>query len=461
MRRCLPPIILKRGCRNTLSLLAFLCCYSIADGETLPEVSDDLLSGFDDVEIELSPTVPEPPSLLDHISGYAKLFSAVNTTHSPPGPDYGDWYGLSALRLETVLEVTYQFSDWKIFCGVRGFYDFAYSINGRQTFTSEVLNNYETELELQEAFLQGALSDHVDLKIGRQIVVWGRSDNFRVTDVLNPLDNRDIGITDIENIRLPLGMIKLDLFLGDWNIDIISILEHRYDENPVYGHYLYPVNAPPSSEIIPSNTLDNSEIGVEISKTFSGWDFSLYGGHFYNDQATYLSTTPLIMKHEKISMLGTSLGLARGNVLYIVELAHFNDIRFMNSEQGYARTDLLVGFEYSGWTETTIAMDYVRRHLHQFNTVLEHSPEKPKETEHGVALRISSDFLHDTLQLTGLIMVYGEHNQYEAMERVTLRYNIVDDWSVTTGLVLYQARDNRSLEYDDTVRAFLELRYDF
>lgn len=461
MRIYLPPDALKRGFRASFPILAFLWLYSVTTAETLVEEPNDLLSGFDEVGIELSAPDPEVPSLSDHINGYSKLFSAVNTTHFRPDPYYGDWHGLSALRLETVLELSYQFSNWKIFSGVRGFYDFAYSINGRQRFTSEVLKSYEKELEILEAYIQGTLSDHLDLKIGRQIVVWGQSDNFRVTDVLNPLDNRDFGITDIENIRLPLGMVKLDVFMGEWNLDIISILEHRYDKNPVYGHFLYPGSAPPPSEIIPSNTLENIEIAVELSRTFSGWDFALYGGRFYNDQVTYTSSPPLVMEHEKITMLGTSLGLARGNVLYIVELAHFTDIRFMASEQHYSRTDFLIGFEYSGWVETTIAVDYIQRYLHQYDTVLENSPEKPRETEHGIAFRITSDFLHDTLQLTALLMAYGEHDQYRAMERLTMRYNIVDDWSVTAGLVLYQAEKSNFSENGDTERVFLELRYDF
>ena len=53
--------------------------------------------------------------------------------------------------------------------------------------------------------------DHCD-KLGRQIVNWGRSDTVRVLDVINPLDNREPGLVDIEDLRLPVTMARVDYF---------------------------------------------------------------------------------------------------------------------------------------------------------------------------------------------------------------------------------------------------------
>jgi Protein of unknown function (DUF1302) len=156
---------------------------------------------------------PSKASFFDHFSGWAKLFTVAHTTHNTSGQDNRDWQALSALRLESQLEANFRFSGWKTFVNLKGFYDFSYSINSRGEYTNAVLEEYEKELELQEAYLQGSPAGNMDLKLGRQIVVGGRSDNFRVTDVLNPLDNRDLGLVDIENIRLPLFMTKVDLFL--------------------------------------------------------------------------------------------------------------------------------------------------------------------------------------------------------------------------------------------------------
>ena len=55
---------------------------------------------------------------------------------------------LTRLRSELKLELDADLSpDWQARVSGHGFYDFAYTINGRDNYTDEVLDNYETELE--------------------------------------------------------------------------------------------------------------------------------------------------------------------------------------------------------------------------------------------------------------------------------------------------------------------------
>lgn len=428
------------------------------------EIEDDLntlLEDFTETGISITSDTPAASFFAKNINGYLKVFSAVNATHFRPEPDKSHWRGLSSLRLETMLEANYQLAGWKFFGGLRIYYDFAYLFSGRDNFTEEVLNSYERDLELREFYLEGSLTEHLDVKLGRQIVVWGRSDNLRVTDVLNPLDTRDAGITDIENIRLPLAMVKFDSLVADWGIELLAIFEHRYDENPVYGHYLYPANAGTVYEEKPAANLKNSEIGIELAKDFTSWDLSLYAAYLFDDIGVYTAISPPILEHERITMTGAGLGYARGNFLFIAELAHFNGLRFWNSEKDYCRTDALLGLEYSGLAETTISFDVAHRYLHHYEPGLKTAPTGPKERETEIALRLSRDYLHDRLELTALILLNGEYGENGASQRFTARYDLADNWSALAGMLLYQARDGFLAENGDTTRVFCELRYDF
>ncbi|MBW2593373.1 MAG: DUF1302 family protein, partial [Deltaproteobacteria bacterium] len=170
---------------------------------------DDILEGFDDDTQEA-----EPESLKDEIkpsvfslSGDIQLGTSYNYAHHKPEEGETDWRGLSRLRTELNLELNAKFSSsWQARISGKGAYDFAYAIKGRNEFTDDVLDNCEKEFELGETYIQGSLTSRLDIKFGRQVVVWGKSDNIRVTDVLNPLDMREPGITDIEDLRLPLTM---------------------------------------------------------------------------------------------------------------------------------------------------------------------------------------------------------------------------------------------------------------
>ncbi len=422
---------------------------------------DDLLMGFGD-DTTIYQSQPSVEALFGHLSGYAKLGATYNIAHHAPDHVETDWRGLSRLRAELQVEGDYRLKGWKLLVSGKGSYDFAYAINGRTRYTSEVLNEYEKEIELRDAYLQGALNDAFDLKIGRQIVVWGRSDNFRVTDILNPLDYREPGLTDIEDLRLPLVMTKLDYFTGNWNLGLIAIHEHRYDKNPPFGHDFYPeiTRSPPENK--PSHTLENTEIAVELKGIFAGWDISFYGAMIYNDQPTFVPSAPIFQEHRRVIMAGTSMSIVRGNFLYIFEAAHFRGLQFMNDYgTDYNRTDILAGIEYMGFAETTISFDIVNRHIHGFDRILEGSPESPKRNDGQAALRINRDFMNDTLALTALFISFGERAQHGAIQRFTATYDIADGWSMTGGVALYQSGSGTMKNVGDNDRVFMEIRCDF
>ncbi len=55
----------------------------------------------------------------------------------------------------------------------------------------------------------------IDIRLGKQQVVWGRTDLFRVLDVINPVDfSRNNIYDELEDIRIPLWMLQVEYRLG-------------------------------------------------------------------------------------------------------------------------------------------------------------------------------------------------------------------------------------------------------
>ncbi len=72
---------------------------------------------------------------------------------------------------------------------------------------------------IRELYLDAAIafkSGHeLGFRIGRQQVVWGRTDLFRVLDVINPVDfSRNNIYDELEDIRIPLGILNVEYRLG-------------------------------------------------------------------------------------------------------------------------------------------------------------------------------------------------------------------------------------------------------
>jgi len=59
------------------------------------------------------------------------------------------------------------------------------------------------------------LDDELYLKLGRQQVIWGRTDLFRVLDVINPVDfSRNNIYDELEDIRIPMWIANLEWRMG-------------------------------------------------------------------------------------------------------------------------------------------------------------------------------------------------------------------------------------------------------
>lgn len=418
------------------------------------DFQDDLGGDFQDSPESIPVLPPAEPSYGEKnpvykIGGHLKIGSGYNYAQDAPQPGQTDWRGFSSLKSEVMLELDLKLSDsWKAFVSGSDSHDFIYRIHGRDHYTPEVLDDYESEVDLRKAYLQGKILKNLDIKAGRQIVVWGKSDNIRVTDVLNPLEMREPGLTDLEDIRLPVAMTKLDFYYGKWGVSGIAVHEHRYNNNPVFGSDFYPYPTPPLDEQKPSASLDNTEYALAVNGIFSGWDISFYYADIYDDEAHLELLPNPALHHERVYMLGSAVNIARGNWLYKAEGAYFDGIRISDMMIGmmpifntreYSRIDFLAGVEYSGFTDTTVSVEAVNRYFTDFDRNLALSGEE--ENRFQGAVRISRDFLNETLNLTFLALWYGLDGDDGLLFRVTGEYDLTDDIEMICGIVDYNTGD--------------------
>lgn len=428
---------------------------------------DDLLGGFDQSDEVVSEKQQKEPVLPEwlELQGSLNLQSTVNFGHNRPEPDTPDYRGLSMFR--TIAEVIYgvSFSGWQARLGATAFYDMAYHFNGqRDSYTSEYLEQYEKEFEIQEAYFQGSLSGNLDLKVGRQIVVWGRSDNIRVSDILNPLDRRWPGMVDIRFLRLPVTMSRLDYYVAEWNLSTILIHEPRFDKLPVYNgeFYPFPMVAPPVDE--PDARIDNQQLGLAVNGIFSGWDISFYAASVF-DKSRYTETDPAgmtVRKHQRVFMSGLAANLALGNWLLKTEAAYWDGLKFSTVSEEKSRLDVLAGLEYTGFADTNISFELADRHLFDFDPRMKQLPDGQQEDWQQFALRYTGDFMNDTVHLTVLVSSYGFLGADGGFERLQLEYDFSDSLSLTCGLVFYESGDFPAFrEIGDSDRFLLELEYRF
>ncbi len=431
------------------------------------EVSaDDIMDGFDDEVSSSSSTKKERAkeeakvkvkekreTFAEALAGFTGKLTE-QTTFSYGGDAPHD--NFSSLKSSLLLDYEHKFDNgFKVKTNAKAYYDAIYSLRGRNKYSNDELKELESEVRLFDAYVEGSLSDNLDMKLGRQVVVWGRSDTIRITDVLNPLDNRRPGMVDIEDLRLPVGMAKFDYFVGDWRITPIAVVEQQFSLNPPAGSALNPsVNSLPKDE-----TYHEVLPALSIGGEFSGFDVNLYAASV-RDDAGYFGNGKL--QHDKVTMLGTALNVLQGSWLLKGELAHFDGLKYSTTGQKeFKRTDALVGVEYNGVADTLISYDVSLRQIHDYDAQLKELPLAVEEDTYQHAFRVSSDFMNATLKANYLISLFGKSLDKGGFQRAWVKYDIMDGVYANLGVVDYIGGTRRFDAVANNDMAFMDVTYSF
>lgn len=407
---------------------------------------DDDMTGFDDEPIKKVSSKSKDYGVTGSLSQEVAYAPNQSKPH----------HGLTSLKSSLFLDYEHKFDNgFKVKTNAKGYYDSVYDIRDKKDYTKDERDELQSEVELFDAYIEGSLSDKLDFKIGRQVVVWGRSDTIRVTDVLNPIDNRRPAMVDIEDLRLPVTMAKLDYFLGDFRVTPIAVLEHRFTKNPPFGGGFNPA---------PRSLPDDKEYNditpaISIGGEFSNWDINFYASQLHSDSG-YLNGNEI--KHDKVDMVGTALNLLSGSWLFKSELAYFDGLKFSSTQnQKFKRTDVLFGTEYNGIADTMVSYDISLRNINNYDNRLVHEFIPVKERTYQHAFRISSDFLNASLKANYLISLYGSKMDEGGFQRVWFDYDIADGIKSTLGFVDFQGGSKLFDNIQDNDMIFGSVTYSF
>ena len=429
-----------------------------------PDVVDDLLDGFE----ESSSIVTESDrlSLPTGLAGSIGINIAYAYAQLDPNPDKPDYRGLRKLRLYLQLDYQYDLtSSISFFVDGKAFRDLAYQFLDREEYSEEYLKAYEQETELRETFLSTSLGPNIDVKFGRQIKVWGKADLLSVVDVLNPTDNREPGLIDIDDSRLPVTMTQIDYYTGAWNLNLVLIHEIRFGKSPEFGSEFYFADVESSPEEIPTET----EYGAALNGHFTGWDLSFYAASVYNDQGRAdgsfqpsLGVFPDRVIHDRLQLLGTAFSTVTGSWIVRGEIADVQGLRFTNFSKTFSRQDHVFGVEYSGISDGALSFELAWEWIREFETTLEEAPNEQEQSTVTTAIRFQQDFLNQTLSFNVIAFQFGEFGSSGSSQRIGLDYDWADGLNVGGGILLYHEGDTSySKRIANNDRLFAGLKYSF
>ncbi len=465
---------------------------------------DAILGGFDAVidSIELAQEVPafEPEDTADWALGGSLSSSASYNLLDHQSSTGTEYSGLSKLRLRATADLGYTLNQaWRGQLSATTWYDALYDLRDAD-YTPEVRRAYRWEADLQDAFIEGKLNDRWDLKLGRQVVNWGLADSLRVLDLLNPLDNLEPGLADIEDIRRSTGMLKLDRFSERWQLSLIAVPELRFSRNPPYGSDYYALTDQNGQAVRyrheQPERFHGANWAVAVLGRFSGWDLSLNAARLWYD-LPYLDVSgfdrdelpaalatfndDVVLRHSRINSLGLGLQWAWGSWLLKHEARFLHRLHFTETSTTEVpgrgptplpsgnprknRYDALLGLEYFGLSNVTLGLEFAARYIEGFSAGLARSGLQRLRTE--TALRLSRDFLNQRLRTSLIAIRFDDGGDFAgasggALYRANADYELGQALELSGGIILYSAGNQRPLgEFAANDRLFTALKWSF
>jgi len=414
------------------------------------------------------------------------------------------------------LETEYKFNDHvQFFSIVKWFYDSAYDIENKYSLLTESKSNQklrqpEKQQWLRECYLD-VLTNRLDLRLGKQQVVWGTADGVRILDMINPLDYREWTLKDYIDSRIPLWMINAEgKLLMNGQLQLLLIPDYQ-------PNYYAPAGAPFTLRTVqigaeqvqaltavgrttatidekPAHNLRNTKIGLRWRNIIEGYafEYTLNYLHTYDFASSaytvfnFMSSPALQLtrRAEQIEVFGGTFsktitegimlpGLAkgwtlRGELAYIAGGAmNYGTDKSIIGTVDVDQCNYVLGFDKAFFTNWQFSFQFIQmwaKAKEEFSksqyTLLNGATRGPLDKiETTLTLMLATDFMHERLK-PQILLLYGDDNDWRISPKVS--YEISDQWLATIGLHIFEGEEQHlNGQFDKNDQVFAELKYSF
>ncbi len=364
----------------------------------------------------------------------------------------------------------------------RGWWDGVFEATDR--YPPNVERDQATDLSLRQALLSLSLGA-LDLRLGRQQVVWGEAISTFVTDVVNPKDFREFVLPDFTEVRIPLWAADATYHLADgWSLEGVWTPDVRANklgkrgsefqfQAPRYRFRNPVVRLPDDADEL---SLARSEGGFRLSALRQGWDLSLiyWDAHdrtgVLHQRRVARPVGPDVVvlepRHERLRIVGATLAKSIEPVVLRAEAALTVGKRHETTDpldgDGVVRRDTLdylVGVDYTFFERIDAALQVSQKVLTGPATNLTRGAVEAQATT-SVALRLTTGFLDNTLNPTVLGVVTANRGDYRLSPK--LEYLPTGSVTVTLGADLFAGPvDTLYGQFHSNDRVYLEVTWRF
>ena len=329
-----------------------------------------------------------------------------------------------------------------------------------------------TGLELREAYLSYA-KGNFDLRVGRQIVVWGVADALRVTDCVSPFDYTEFLAQDYDDIRMPVNGLRAKYTRGSVTLEavcnpVVDFFVLPTDERNPWAIRLPSAPLPYTTDLEsgkPEKKIKNMEFGGRASVNLSGIDFSVSALRTWNKLPALCPalsgdgrTLHISGQYCRMTMLGADCSLPVGQFVLRAEVAEYiGEAQGRGLGQNAVRRNTLnalAGVDWYPGNDWNISVQYCHKYTSGNLAALSIYRNAGLATA-----RLSKELLHNTLKLS--TFAYIDVASGGIFNRLSASYSLNDDIELTAGYDYFHANKGKFAMYGKNSEAWVKMKYSF
>ncbi len=314
-----------------------------------------------------------------------------------------------------------------------------------------------SQLELREFYLDTSIKDNIVI-LGKQQVVWGKSDGLKVLDIINPQNFREFILDDFDQSRIPLWSVNTEIPIHDVTLQLLLIPDQTYHKFATPGSryqftssIIIPLapagaNVQLKPTITPNKILQDADVGFRLSTFTHGWDLTLNYLYHYDDTPVLFRTISrsasglnisITPQYKRTHLIGGTFSNTFGNLTLRGELGYLTDkyistINLLDID-GVVKTGELkyvLGFDWYGFSDTLLSMQIFQAYLDNYTTGMIR-----EQLNTQITFLIKQDYINETLHAEMLLLHDTDYD--DGMLRLKLSYEYNDEINVYAGVDMF------------------------
>ena len=316
------------------------------------------------------------------------------------------------------------------------------------------------QTELRELYLDTIINDSI-VVLGKQQIVWGKSDGLKVLDVVNPQNFREFILDDFEQSRIPLWSANVVIPVNDITFQILFIPDQTYHKFAKQGsRYQFSssqivvatpaaTNVTINSTLTPNRILRDADVGFRLSTFSNGWDLTFNYLYHYDDTPvlfrtmnTLTNSLEVTPQYKRTHLIGGTFSNTFGDLTLRGEIGILtskyistNNILDADGVVKTAELKYVLGFDWYGFRDTLLSTQIFQTYLSHYQSGMIR-----EQLNTQITFLMKQEYMNETWHVE--MMLLHDLDYKDGMLRPKLSYEYSDEINIYIGADIFYGNKN-------------------